>query len=169
MSGLNIEPCSMPFLTCFQAETPFLSTNLSHLFARKDSIHDSTLPLTPYIPWALWWDYGVEWCQRLSQSPIRLHLFVFFHNNIERHTAHTIVSWPNSKQWVIVHTYDLMMIISQSIYSLHHHKDISKMKTHSPIYCITDNWENMLNLTHTLNKIYLTGILEVQCLQTSSA
>ena len=38
------------------------------------------------------------------------------HKNIERHTAHTIVSWPNTKQCVIVHTYDLMMIIRQSIY-----------------------------------------------------
>ena len=38
--------------------------------------------------------------------------------NIVRHTAHTIVSWPNPKQWVIVHTSDLMMIIRQSIYSL---------------------------------------------------
>ena len=28
------------------------------------------------------------------------HLFI--HKNIERHTAHTIVSWPNPKQWVIV-------------------------------------------------------------------
>ena len=36
--------------------------------------------------------------------------------SIERHTAHTIVSWPNPKQWVIVHTSDLMMIIRQSIY-----------------------------------------------------
>ena len=36
--------------------------------------------------------------------------------NIERHTADTIVSWP--KQWLIVHTYDLMMIIRQSIYIL---------------------------------------------------
>ena len=36
--------------------------------------------------------------------------------NTKRHTAHTIVSWPNPKQWVIVHTSDLMMIIRQSIY-----------------------------------------------------
>ena len=34
-----------------------------------------------------------------------------FNKNIERHTAHTIVSWPNPKQWVIVHTSDLMMIM----------------------------------------------------------
>ena len=31
--------------------------------------------------------------------------------NIDRHTAHTIVSWHNPKQWVIVHTSDLMMIM----------------------------------------------------------
>ena len=41
-----------------------------------------------------------------------------FHANIQRHTAHTIVSWPNQKQWVIVHTSDLMMITRQSIYIL---------------------------------------------------
>ena len=42
--------------------------------------------------------------------------------NIESHTGHTIVSWPNSKQWIIVHTSDLMMIIRQSVYSLNHHE-----------------------------------------------
>ena len=44
---------------------------------------------------------------------------------------------------------------------------MGKLKTHSPIYCILDNWANMLNLTHTLNEIYLTGISYVQCLQIS--
>ena len=37
------------------------------------------------------------------------------HKNIERHTAHTIVPLPNPKQWVIVHTTDLMLMIRQSI------------------------------------------------------
>ena len=79
--------------------------------------------------------------------------------NIERHTADTIVSWPNPKQWVIVHTSDLMMIIRQSIYNLSIiTREMSKLKTHSPC-CIMDNGENMLNLTHTLDRIYLTGIL----------
>ena len=36
--------------------------------------------------------------------------------NTERYTAHTSVSWPNLKQWVIIHTSHLMMIIRQSIY-----------------------------------------------------
>ena len=31
--------------------------------------------------------------------------------NIERQTAHTIVSWPNPKQWIIVHTSHLMMVL----------------------------------------------------------
>ena len=31
--------------------------------------------------------------------------------NTELHKAHIIVSWPNPKQWVIVHTSNFMMII----------------------------------------------------------
>ena len=82
------------------------------------------------------------------------------HKNIGRHTAHTVVSWPNPKQWVIVHTSDLMMIIRQNIYILSTiTKEMGKLKTHSPTYCLMDNWENVLNLTHTLDKLYLTGIL----------
>ena len=66
--------------------------------------------------------------------------------NIERHTAHTIVLWPNPKQWVIVHTSDLMMIIRQRIYILSIiPKGMAQLKRHSPTYCITDNRENMLN------------------------
>ena len=38
-------------------------------------------------------------------------------------------------------------------------KEMGKLKTYSPTYCIMDNWENMLNLTHTPEKLYLTGIL----------
>ena len=42
--------------------------------------------------------------------------YVCTRRNIEKHTAHTIVSLPNPKQWIIVHTSHLMMIITQSIY-----------------------------------------------------
>ena len=31
--------------------------------------------------------------------------------NIVKHTVHTIVSWPNPKQWLMIHTSGLMMII----------------------------------------------------------
>ena len=84
----------------------------------------------------------------------------YTHKNIERHAADTIVSWPNPKQWVIVHTSDLMMIIRQSLYILSTiTTEVGKLKTYIATYCIMDNGENMLNLTHTLDKIYLTGIL----------
>ena len=43
--------------------------------------------------------------------------------------------------------------------------ELGKLKTHSPIYWIKDDWENCLNLRHTLGIIYLTSILVVQCLQ----
>ena len=59
------------------------------------------------------------------------------HKNIEIHTAHTSVSRPNPKQWVIVHTSDLMMIIRQSIYILSIiTRGVGKLKTHSLTYCI---------------------------------
>ena len=76
------------------------------------------------------------------------------HENIERHTMDTIVSWPYTKQWVIVHTSDLMMIARQSIdILLIIPRGMGKLKTHSPTYCIMDNGENMLNLTHTRQNI----------------
>ena len=37
-------------------------------------------------------------------------------------------------------------------------RKLGKLKTYSPIYWIMDNQENMLNLTHTLDKIYLADI-----------
>ena len=63
-----------------------------------------------------------------------------YHKNIERHTADTIVSCPNPKQWVIVHTSDLMMIIRQSIYIISIiTRGMGKLKTQSPTYCIMNN------------------------------
>ena len=77
------------------------------------------------------------------------------HKNIERHIMHTIVSWPNPKQWVIVHTSDLMMIIRQSMYILSIiTKGMGKLKTHSPTYCIMDNWDYLILLTHATNYIW---------------
>ena len=59
----------------------------------------------------------VSWNFIMSRNE-KYHLFtnVRFYKNIERHAAHALVSWPNPKQWVIVHTSDLMMIIRPSIY-----------------------------------------------------
>ena len=46
-------------------------------------------------------------------------------------------------------------------------RKIGNLKTHSSIHCLNDNWENLLNFRHTLDRIYLTSILCVQCLQIS--
>ena len=44
-----------------------------------------------------------------SNEAVRLPITRLSHlKNIERHTVHTIVVWPNPKQWLIVHTSDLM-------------------------------------------------------------
>ena len=81
------------------------------------------------------------------------------HKNIERYIAHTIVSLPKPKRWVIVRTSVLMMIIRQSICILSIiATEMGKLKTRSPAYCIIDNWQNMLYLTQILDKIYLRGI-----------
>ena len=42
---------------------------------------------------------------------------------------------------------------------------MGKLNTHSPIYCMKHNWENILNLRHTLVGMCLTNSLEVQYLQ----
>ena len=44
--------------------------------------------------------------------------------NIEIHTAHTIVWWPNPKQWIIVHTSDLMVLIRQSAYFVSYYMSV---------------------------------------------
>ena len=45
---------------------------------------------------------------------------VWIQKNIDRHTKYTIVSWTNPKQWILVHTSDLMMIIRQSAHGSGH-------------------------------------------------
>ena len=85
---------------------------------------------------------------RISNRNISRLLQIF---QIERTECH----W-NIKR----HTSDLMMIIRQSIYILSIiTTEMGELKTHNPTYCIMDNGDNIFNLTLTLDKIYLTGIL----------
>ena len=44
---------------------------------------------------------------------------------------------------------------------------MGKLNTHSPIYCMEDDWENLPNLTHTRDRMYLTSILAVQYIKIS--
>ena len=57
----------------------------------------------------------IDFCPRILSS----HESAFCKNkNIVRHTAHTIVSWPNPKQWLMIHTSGLIMIIRLSTHSV---------------------------------------------------
>ena len=95
----------------------------------------------------------IGWAQTYNQ-PLICKYNGTYYKNIERHTADTIVSWINPKQWVIVHSSDLMMIIRKSIYIiLIITKEMGKLKTYSPTYRIMDDRENMLNLTHIRQNI----------------
>ena len=55
------------------------------------------------------------------------------HKNIERHTAHTIVSWINPKQWQIVNTSDKI----KHAYSHNHHKRNGQAEYKRPQYIAT--------------------------------
>ena len=91
-----------------------------------------------------------------------------FHMNIWRHTVHTIVVWPNPKYWLIVYTSNLIMIMRESTHILTvTTREMYKLKTHSLIYCIKDDWKNWLNLRHIFDEIHITSIGYVPCLQIS--
>ena len=87
--------------------------------------------------------------------------------NIAKHTTHTIISWPNSKQWLTIHISGLMMITWSSNILTIIKRGIGKMKTHSTIYRKRGNWENWLNLRYTLDRIHLKSIVYIQCSQPS--
>ena len=54
--------------------------------------------------------FGAKFTRTWNVPPSNL-VISQIHKNIVRHTAHTIVSWPNPKQWLMINTSGLMMII----------------------------------------------------------
>ena len=70
------------------------------------------------VPIPRWYAKGLDYCSHRVHCKKQTRQIGHnnHYKNLERHTADTIVSWPNPKQWVIVHTSDLTMIIRQSIY-----------------------------------------------------
>ena len=59
------------------------------------------------------------WNISLNFTSVCYNLFFFGYTpkNIIRHTAHNIVAWPYPKQWLIIYTSGLMMIIRSSTHS----------------------------------------------------
>ena len=80
-------------------------------------------------------------------------IVVVTHKNTERHTADSIVSWPN-QHWQMLHTYDLITITwwNTRILSIIT-REMGKLNTLSPIYCMKYSWENWLNLKHIINRM----------------
>ena len=62
---------------------------------------------------------------------------LFIYKNKARHAVHTIVSWSNPKQWLMVHTSDSMITIPLITHTVTiFTREIGKLKTHSPILSI---------------------------------
>ena len=118
------------------------------------------------IPWCYTtsaeqrWDYcdfeAIYWGMKPNKWFI-----IMISKNVETHTVHVIVSWPNPTQWQMGHISDLVMLIRQStrIFTI---VIRGKLKTRSPIHWLKDNWHN---LRQTLDRMYLTSISKVQYFQ----
>ena len=93
---------------------------------------------------------------------IFLKLVACDYKNIVKYTWHALASWPNTKQWLMTKTSDLMMTIKHilTIITI----DLGKLKTQNLIHWTKNNWGDWLNLRYALDSIYLTIILGVQCL-----
>ena len=107
--------------------TDLYSVNIFKIWKLFHGFRVETVWTTAWV-----WHQQASWCSRTTRrlgfssgKNTVIHIFridklisplrkVSFQKNIKRHTTHTIVSWPNPKQWIIVHTSDLMMIIRQS-------------------------------------------------------
>ena len=120
-----------------------LHTKLFRWLVRKNICVTTTIP---YMDGLLQW-LGISIANPLSIQRCSTKLLIRILKDIQR----------IPKQWVIVHTFDDDSKTSIYIISVIT-REMGKLKTHSPTYCIMGNWENMLYLTHTLDKIYLTGI-----------
>ena len=71
------------------------------------------------------------------------------------HTEHTTVLSPNPEPWLMIYDSGVMMIIRWNINILTIiTREMGKLKTHGPIYCMKDNWEKLLNLRPKLDRIY---------------
>ena len=85
------------------------------------------------------------------------------HKDIERHTATPL--FHILKQWQMGHTSDLMMLRWSTYILTIIIREMGKLNTHDPVYCMKDTWENWLILRHKLDRMYLINISYVQHFQ----
>ena len=67
------------------------------------------------------------------KNEIKTIIVKIFNKNMVKHT---IVSWPDLKQWLIDFIFDFMMMLRLSTNILKIIREIGQLITHSPIYCI---------------------------------
>ena len=94
---LRLTACFPPTMHC--TAIPFVGTQ-------------PTAPIVPFLVGIVPWVYLIQPHLAMAAAVLTLSSLPRFssHKNIVRHTAHTIVSWPNPKQWLMIHTSGLMMI-----------------------------------------------------------
>ena len=89
-------------------------------------------------------------------------------NNTERHIVHTIVSRPNPKQWMIVHSSDLMMMIRHKTNYISSQSSQGRWVNwrHRPIYIVYWITERicLILLTHSTNISIALDNLMNKCL-----
>ena len=105
------------------------------------------------------------------------HCFVYNfrldRKNIAKHTAHTIVSWPDPKHCLMIHISELMLLIRWSANILTIIKrEIVKLKNLSPLGCVNiiakmnlivdSPWYNSsrLYLNHTISNTFNSEVSE---------
>ena len=92
--------------------------------------------------------------------------YILPYKNIKRHTAHTIVSWPNPKQQIIIHISDQMMITRQSLYSLNHHKGNRQTENTQPtIKNINENviYDTWASISKSMTLSDMWEVLRMSC------
>ena len=74
-------PCGTPEETFTEVEQVLFRTTFCKRFAKNSLIHLCTFPYTPY-QWSLYTSVsGLEWCQMVLQSPLRLSQFVCLYHS----------------------------------------------------------------------------------------
>ena len=86
---------------------------------RTDGQGESSIPLSNFV--GRGYNNIVKSAYMINCPYIRYQILALKSPNIKRrHTAHTIVSWPNPEQWLMIHTSNLIMIIRLSTHSRDH-------------------------------------------------
>ena len=142
--------------TMYYSQFIILNRTIMDEKTRIIAIHYGTGATSDFQPLPLWTSYSLAdgsfyVCEYYVTIFLAEQLPTRKNKNIKRYIAHTIVIRPKPREWQMGHTSDSIMLITWStrILTITIRK-MGQLNTHSPIYCIKNNWENWLHLRHTL-------------------